>query len=114
MSGPLARSRSARRSPTATTAAAPSPNSAVATRPDTVGLASGWVSEQTSTDISTATSSGDPGIQRRHRNAGDRRGGDHVDVVGLHPRLVKRAQQRLAAKVYREFNEDLVRRAEVR
>lgn len=60
MSGPPARTCSARRSPTATTAAAPSPNSAVPTRLDTVGLTAGYVSEQSSTETRTATSSGAP------------------------------------------------------
>src|ERR1700716_1216431 len=143
MSGPLAppcRSCAARRSPTATTAAAPSPNIAVPTSPDTVGLTVGNVSEQSSTDTVTATpsgaprrtgrtaqaeqrhpahiqaqanTSGDAGIQRRHRDTGDGRGDDHVDVFGLQPGLVKSAQQRFAAKVNRVFDEDLVRLAEV-
>jgi hypothetical protein len=59
MTGPVAPICSARRSPTATTAEAPSPNRAPATRVAIDGSCF-RVSEHSSTDTSTATASGAP------------------------------------------------------
>lgn len=56
---------------------------------------------------------GDPGIQRRHRNTGDRRRDDQVDVLRCQARLIKRAQQRRTAKIHRFFDENPVCLAEV-
>ncbi|CKR12504.1 Uncharacterised protein [Mycobacterium tuberculosis] len=56
---------------------------------------------------------GDPGIQRRHRDAGDGCGGDHVDVAGAQVGIIERAQQGLDAKVDSLLDKDLVGVAEV-
>ncbi len=60
MSGPSAPMSWARFTPAATTAAAPSANNALPTRPGSVGLYPGYVSEHSSTETNAATPSGAP------------------------------------------------------
>ena len=59
-SGPATQSLAARAAPTSTTAAAPSPNSPLATRLSMESSSRCTVSEQSSTETSSATSSGAP------------------------------------------------------
>src|SRR6201999_2555841 len=50
---------------------------------------------------------------RRHRQPGDRRRDERVEVLRLQTCLVQRSQQRLTAEVHGVFDEDPVRLAEV-
>ncbi|COV80293.1 Uncharacterised protein [Mycobacterium tuberculosis] len=56
---------------------------------------------------------GDPGIQRRHRQSGDRGGDQHVEILGSQTGLVECPRQGLHAQVHGFFDENLVRLAEV-
>ena len=63
--------------------------------------------------IAQAQAPRDPGIQRRHRQSGDRRRDEHVEILWLQARLIQRAYQRLTPEVHGVFDEDPVCLAEV-